>query len=134
MVCSRWTMASSIRFNDVTVSLHPAGHILGSAQVRVERRGEVWVFTGDYKTQSDPTCEAFELVPCDTLITEATFGLPIYRWLDPHEVFAQDQRLVARQPGGGPHQRHLRVLAGQGAAHPGGVGRLHRALFTRTAP
>jgi putative mRNA 3-end processing factor len=78
-----------IRFNDVTVSLHPAGHILGSAQVRVERRGEVWVFTGDYKTQSDPTCEAFELVPCDTLITEATFGLPIYRWPDPHEVFAQ---------------------------------------------
>jgi putative mRNA 3-end processing factor len=76
-----------ISFNGVTVSLHPAGHILGSAQVRVERRGEVWVFTGDYKTQFDPTCAPFELVPCHTFITEATFGLPIYRWPDPAEEF-----------------------------------------------
>jgi putative mRNA 3-end processing factor len=76
-----------IRLDDVTVSLHPAGHILGSAQVRVERGGEVWVFTGDYKTQPDPTCDPFELVPCHTFITEATFGLPIYRWPDPAEEF-----------------------------------------------
>ncbi len=63
-----------------TVSLHPAGHLLGSAQVRVEVGGEVWVASGDYKTAPDPTCEPFEAVPCHTFITESTFGLPIYRW------------------------------------------------------
>ncbi len=69
-----------IQMGGVTVSLAPAGHLLGSAQVRVERRGEVWVFTGDYKTQADVTCRAFELLRCDTFITECTFGLPIFRW------------------------------------------------------
>ena len=66
--------------NGVTVSLHPAGHILGSSQVRVEYQGEVWVVSGDYKTDPDPTCTAFELVRAHTFITESTFGLPIYRW------------------------------------------------------
>ncbi|MDQ3160924.1 MAG: ligase-associated DNA damage response exonuclease [Pseudomonadota bacterium] len=62
------------------VSLHPAGHVLGSAQVRIEHEGRVWVMSGDYKRNHDPTCAPFEVVPCDTFITEATFGLPIYRW------------------------------------------------------
>jgi putative mRNA 3-end processing factor len=64
----------------VTVSFHPAGHVLGSAQIRIEGPDGVWVVTGDYKRASDPTCEPFEVVPCDTFITESTFGLPIYRW------------------------------------------------------
>lgn len=64
----------------VKLSLHPAGHILGSAQVRLEHGGEVWVVTGDYKREPDPTCEPFESVPCDVLVTEATFGTPAYRW------------------------------------------------------
>lgn len=66
--------------NGVRVSLHPAGHILGSVQVRLEHRGEVWVVSGDYKTDPDPTCRAFEPVRCHTFVTESTFGLPIYRW------------------------------------------------------
>lgn len=66
--------------NGVRVSFHPAGHILGSAQVRVEHEGEVWVVSGDYKRDPDPTCAPFEVVPCDQFITEATFALPIYRW------------------------------------------------------
>ena len=69
-----------ISINGVTVSLHPAGHILGSAQVRVVHRGEVWVVSGDYKTDPDPTCTPFQPVRCHTFITESTFGLPIYRW------------------------------------------------------
>ncbi len=64
----------------VTVSFHPAGHILGSAQVRLEYRGEVWVASGDYKRDADPTCEAFESVACDVFVTEATFGTPAYHW------------------------------------------------------
>lgn len=76
----------SLDFNGVSVSLHPAGHILGSAQVRVEQEGEVWVFTGDFKRSPDPTCRPFEVVECDTLITEATFALPVYRWKPGHEV------------------------------------------------
>jgi putative mRNA 3-end processing factor len=71
---------------DCRVSLHAAGHVLGSAQVRIERAGEVWVASGDYKRQVDPTCAPFEVVACDTFITEATFGLPVYRWPDTRDV------------------------------------------------
>jgi len=75
-----------VKLGDVTVSLHPAGHVLGSAQVRVESGGSVWVVSGDYKRQTDPTCAGFEVVPCDAFITEATFALPIYRWHEPAEL------------------------------------------------
>jgi putative mRNA 3-end processing factor len=64
----------------VRVSFHPAGHVLGSAQVRIESAEGVWVVSGDYKRAPDPTCQAFEPLRCDTFITESTFGLPIYRW------------------------------------------------------
>ena len=74
--------------NGVSLTLIPAGHILGSAQVRLERRGEVWVVSGDYKTEPDPTCTPFEPVRCHTFITESTFGLPIYRWCAQEETFA----------------------------------------------
>lgn len=73
----------------VKISLHPAGHVLGSAQVRVAHGGQVWVASGDYKIAPDPTCAAFEPVRCDTFITESTFGLPIYRWESDSQVFAQ---------------------------------------------
>ncbi len=68
------------------ISLHPAGHVLGSAQIRVEVAGEVWVVSGDYKRETDPTCDPFELVQCHTFITESTFGLPIYRWYPAEQV------------------------------------------------
>jgi putative mRNA 3-end processing factor len=76
-----------VTMNGVRVSLHPAGHILGSSQIRVEYQGEVWVASGDYKTDPDPTCTPFELVRCHTFITESTFGLPIYRWCPEWQVF-----------------------------------------------
>ena len=72
----------------VTLSLHPAGHVLGSAQVRLEHGGAVWVASGDYKVAPDPTCAPFEPVRCDVFITESTFGLPIYRWCPDAELFA----------------------------------------------
>ena len=74
--------------NGVKISLHPAGHVLGSAQVRVEHGGEVWVASGDYKLEHDGTCEPFEPVRCHTFITESTFGLPIYRWPSQPDLFA----------------------------------------------
>lgn len=74
--------------NGVRVSFHPAGHILGSAQIRLEHRGEVWVVSGDYKIDPDPTCAPWEPVRCHTFITESTFGLPIYRWPSQARVFA----------------------------------------------
>jgi putative mRNA 3-end processing factor len=64
----------------VRISFHPAGHILGSGQVRLEHQGKIVLITGDYKLGSDPTCEAWEPVPCHLMVTESTFGLPIYRW------------------------------------------------------
>ena len=75
----------AVLVNGVRVSLHPAGHVLGSAQVRVEHAGRVWVASGDYflsgqGDDANPTCAPFEPLRCDCFITECTFGLPIYRW------------------------------------------------------
>ena len=86
--CHALAYGESLELGRARISLHPAGHILGSAQVRVEVDGEVWVVTGDFKRDDDPTCAPFEVVPCDTLITEATFALPIYRWPDMARVAA----------------------------------------------
>lgn len=69
-----------ITLGDARVSLHPAGHVRGAAQVRVEVDGEVWVITGDYKRRADGTCTPFAPVQCDTLVSEATFALPVFRW------------------------------------------------------
>ncbi len=75
--------------NGVSVSFHPAGHILGSAQVRLEYQGQIWVVSGDYKLAPDPTCTAFEAVRCHTFVTESTFGLPIFRWSEPGETLGE---------------------------------------------
>ena len=76
----------------VRLSLHPAGHVLGAAQVRLEHRGRVWVVSGDYfvsaHDETNPTCDAFEPQRCDVFVTECTFGLPLYRWRPQAEVFA----------------------------------------------
>ena len=77
-----------ITHHGVTVSLHPAGHVLGSAQVRLEHGGQTWVASGDYKVAPDATCAPFEPVCCDVFITESTFALPIYRWRPDAEIFA----------------------------------------------
>jgi putative mRNA 3-end processing factor len=77
----------TIDLNGVQVSFHPAGHILGSAQVRAEFRGEVWVISGDYKVAADATCAPFEPVRCHTFVTESTFGLPIFQWVPQAEIF-----------------------------------------------
>ena len=69
-----------LQLGETWVSFHSAGHVLGSAQIRVEHKDEVWVVSGDYKRCADPSCAPFEVVPCNAFITEATFGLPIYRW------------------------------------------------------
>ena len=86
----------SVVHHGVKVSLHPAGHVLGSAQVRLEHGGQVWVASGDYKVAPDPTCAPFEPVRCDVFITESTFGLPIYRWCPDEEVFADIDAWWAR--------------------------------------
>ena len=79
----------SVAMNGVKVSFHPAGHVLGSAQVRVEHKGEVWVASGDYKLMPDATCAPFEPLRCHAFITEATFGLPIYRWTPSEIIFKE---------------------------------------------
>lgn len=78
---------ASRQLNGVRVSFHPAGHILGSSQIRLEYGGEVVVVSGDYKIDPDPTCAPWEPVRCNTFITESTFGLPIYRWPSQQAVF-----------------------------------------------
>ena len=84
--------AQAVEHHGVRVSLHPAGHVLGSAQVRLEHGGQVWVASGDYFVSgagdANATCDAFEPVRCDCFITESTFGLPIYRWRPQRDIFA----------------------------------------------
>ncbi len=81
-----------LKVKGVTVTLVPAGHILGSAQIVIDYNGQRAVISGDYKRHADPTCDPFELVPCDLFVTEATFGLPVYR----HEPdTAEVQKLLA---------------------------------------
>ncbi len=77
----------SFSINNVKFSLHPAGHIIGSSQIRVEHKGEVWVFTGDYKLEDDGVATRYETIKCHTFITECTFGLPAFLWTPQHEVF-----------------------------------------------
>jgi putative mRNA 3-end processing factor len=79
----------TISRNGVTISLHPAGHILGSAQIRIEHGGEICVVSGDYKTENDGICEPFEPVRCHTFVTESTFALPIYYWKPQAEIFSE---------------------------------------------
>jgi putative mRNA 3-end processing factor len=79
----------SFTINNVKFSLHPAGHVIGSSQIRVEHQGEVWVFTGDYKDEADGVCTPYDPVKCHTFITECTFGLPAFKWKPQAEVMAE---------------------------------------------
>jgi putative mRNA 3-end processing factor len=82
-----YAYGDSFSVNGVQFSFHPAGHIIGSAQIRVEYKGEVWVITGDYKLDDDGISEAYEQLQCHSFITESTFGLPVYNWPDQNEVY-----------------------------------------------
>jgi len=85
-----------VYMNGVRISLHPAGHIIGSSQIRVEYNGEVWVVSGDYKTEADGISGNFESVKCDTFITESTFGLPIYNWKPQQQIFYDIQNWIIK--------------------------------------
>ncbi len=86
----------NIFINGVTLSFHPAGHIIGSAQVRLAYKDEVWVFTGDYKLEDDGLSVPFEPVKCDVFITESTFGLPIYKWKPQAQIFEDIKTWVVK--------------------------------------
>jgi putative mRNA 3-end processing factor len=122
----------AINHHGVLLSLHPAGHVLGSAQVRLEHGGQVWVASGDYfvsgaegdEREHNSTCEPFEPVRCHCFITESTFGLPIYRWQPQREVFDDINRWWQRNAEAGRASllmgysfgKAQRILAGVDAA------------------
>ncbi|MDA7426145.1 ligase-associated DNA damage response exonuclease [Thalassococcus lentus] len=89
------------QIGDASVSFHPAGHLPGSAQIRVEVGGEVWVASGDYKTEPDGFCEPFEPVPCHAFITECTFGLPVFNWAAQQTVANEINAWWAQNAAGG---------------------------------
>jgi putative mRNA 3-end processing factor len=93
----------SLTVNDVRVSFHPAGHVLGSAQILIEAKGCRVVVSGDYKRAYDPTCAPFELIPCHAFITEATFGLPVFR----HPPLRQEVEKLLRSCALFPDRAHL---------------------------
>ena len=87
--CSSIAFGEAVNINGVRFSFHPAGHIIGSAQIRVEYKGEIWVASGDYKVADDGLTESFDPIRCHHFITESTFGLPIYRWESNDVIAAQ---------------------------------------------
>lgn len=115
-----------LRIGGVTVSFHPAGHIPGSAQIAVERGGEVWVVSGDYKVEPDGLAEAFAPVRCHAFISECTFGLPVFRWRPQTEVMGEITRWWAANAAAGKVSilgayslgKAQRLLAGVGAVGP----------------
>jgi putative mRNA 3-end processing factor len=94
--CQGLPFGETITIGEARVSLHPAGHIIGSAQVRVEHKGETWVVSGDYKTENDGLSGVFEPVRCDSFITESTFALPIYAWEPQEQLFERMATWIAR--------------------------------------
>ncbi|HEV7781817.1 MAG TPA: ligase-associated DNA damage response exonuclease [Chitinophagaceae bacterium] len=128
--------------NGVKISLHPAGHIIGSSQVRIEYKGEIWVVSGDYKTEDDGISGAFEPVLCHTFITESTFGLPVYNWKKKETIFSDIQHwIIKNQSKGktsvitayslGKAQRVLQCIAGitDNIFVHGAVWNVHQALL-----
>jgi len=113
----------ALRIGEALVSLHPAGHILGSAQVRIEGEGQRALVTGDYKRLPDRTAEAYEPVECDLLVTEATFGLPVFQHPKPQDEIARLLKSVADQP----ERCHLVGCYALGKAQGGGAARSYRA-------
>ncbi len=87
IVISGYDYNESFIINGVKFSFHSAGHIIGSAQIRIEHLGEVWVVSGDYKREEDGFTRPFEVVKCHSFITESTFGLPIYHWEKQDSIF-----------------------------------------------
>jgi putative mRNA 3-end processing factor len=120
-------LGTPLSINGVDVRLVPAGHILGSAQVVIEWKGRRAVISGDYKRSADPTCEPFELVPCDVFVTEATFALPVFRHEKAHHEVEKLLASMAAEPerthligayGLGKCQRMIRVLRDAGYDSP----------------
>lgn len=87
--------SKEITINGVKLSLFPAGHVIGSSQIRLEYKGEICVISGDYKVEYDGISTAFEPVKCHTFVSESTFGLPIYKWLPQEEVFGKIRNWVS---------------------------------------
>ena len=120
-------LGETISLKGVTVSFHPAGHVLGSAQIAVKHNGFTIVASGDYKRQPDPTCAAFEVVPCDVFITEATFALPVFRHPPAEDEIGKLLRSVEQFPKRshlvgayalGKAQRVMRLLRDAGYDRP----------------
>ena len=155
--------AEARAINGVTVTFHAAGHVPGSAQIRVEHKGEVWVVSGDYKTENDGLSEAFAPVQCHTFISECTFGLPVFHWQPQAEIiasvaawwasnaaagitsiigaysFGKAQRLMAALPALGPILTHgavedtTAILRAQGYGLPDTI-RVTPAVTAKTHP
>ena len=111
----------------VEISFHPAGHVLGSAQIRVAHRGEVWVASGDYKLENDGVAAAFEPQRCDVFITEFDLRPADLPLAPAGGELRRHRRLVARKRRGGPRERALRLCARQGAARARPCRRVDRA-------
>jgi putative mRNA 3-end processing factor len=119
--------------NGVRVSLHPAGHIIGSSQVRVEYEGAVWVVSGDFKTENDGISGEMEIIPCDVFITESTFGLPIYEWKSQQELFYDMQNWILANREKGNNSVLIAYSLGKAQRLLKGIGEISPSIFVHGA-
>jgi len=103
----------TVQYNGVRISLHPAGHMIGSAQVRVQQGSEVWVVSGDYKVENDGLSGQFEPLPCQVFVTECTFGLPIYNWQPQGIIFSNIREWIQENRQAGKHSVLLAYSLGK---------------------
>jgi putative mRNA 3-end processing factor len=122
-----------VLINNVKVSLHPAGHIIGSSQIRVEYQGSVWVVSGDYKTENDGISGEMEIVPCDVFITESTFGLPVYDWKPQQEIFYDIQNWILANREKGNNSILIAYSLGKAQRLLKGIGEISPAIYTHGA-
>lgn len=140
--CQSVEYGETVTINGVKLSLHPAGHIIGSAQIRLEYKGYITVISGDYKVQEDGLSTPFELVKCNEFVTESTFGLPIYNWLEVPELNKKLQNWVLKNQENnktsvfigyslGKAQRIMKAVEGLGKIYVHySIGKLNEAFET----
>ena len=123
----------SININGVKISLHPAGHIIGSSQVRIEYNNEVWVVSGDYKTEDDGISGMFEPVKCNVFISESTFGLPIYNWKPQREIFSSIIDWIGENKTAGKTSVLIAYSLGKAQRVMQGIGEMDTKIFLHGA-
>lgn len=123
----------TLQLNGVKVSFHPAGHIPGSAQIRLEHKAEVWVVSGDYKLEYDGLSEGFSPLSCHHFISECTFGLPVFQWKPQEQIYAEMKEWISQNTAQGLNSLLFGYALGKIQRVLNGIRSLERPIYAHGA-